>query len=294
MTVLLANRPTGSSVLKIPVFGRQVFRSLVSGILLFFHLPVFTQVLEVPQHTGRFGIKSGWTHLLIGDQHASPLLYQANALNIGAIYQRRSNYLMSLSFTLSIGTNQATGFGKRVATVEGTPDIYGKVPDYQIEVNPFLSLLKGDLNFKMLWELADRHQLGASFNIRHLITGIGAGTSYYTQLDLAPEYQYDHPIGKANFQAALSLPLMAAVVRPNFSKDASLPNVTSYWWGYVKTNTKITSIHRLFHPSARLGLVWQKQNGSDLGIHYTSRWMSYPLPRPIRIWEQSIAMSYFF
>ena len=269
-------------------------RSLLLGIFLWCYLPVFAQVPKERPIQNQFGIKTGWTQMLMADQHASPLLYRAHALNIGAIFQRRSNYLLSLSFTLSIGSNQAKGFGKRTATVEETPDIYGNIPSYQIEVNPFLSLLNGDLRVKMLWAIDEHHQIGASFNARHLITGIGAGTSYYTQLDLSPEYQFHHPLGKADFQAAFSLPVVAAVVRPNFSKDASLPDVTAYWWGYVKTNTKLIALDQLFQPSARLGLVWRRQNGADLGLHYTSRWMSYPLPRPIRIWEQSIAISYFF
>lgn len=266
---------------------------LVLGFLLCTLSP-FAQNSYEPAKGGRFGLSTGWMQSLLADQHASPLLYRANTAQVGMIYRYHSNFMFEVALSIAIGSNQSRRFGKRTTTVSDTPDIHGTPSSYEVELNPFLSMLNAELEIKMSWEMGNVHQLGVSFHARHFTTGIGGGTSYYTQLDLAPTYQYAQTLNNKRLYANLSLPLVAALVRPTFSKDAALPDVTSYWWGYVKTNTRFTSIHQLLNPSAQIGLSWSLANGDDIGINYTGRWLSYPLPRPIRLFEHGLALNYLF
>lgn len=262
--------------------------------LVMYALSTSAQNSYEPTKNGRFGISTGWSQSLLADQHASPLLYRANMANVGLIYRYHSNLIFEAAVSIAIGSNQSQRFGKRMTSVSDTPDIHGTPSSYEVELNPSLSILNAELKVRMLWKAGDLHQLGISFHARHFTTGIGAGTSYYTQLDLAPTYQYANRWNNTQLHANLSLPLVAAVVRPTFSKDAALPDITSYWWGYVKTNTRITSVHQLLNPTAQIGMSWSLANGDDIGINYTGRWMSYPLPRPIRLFEHGLALNYLF
>lgn len=244
--------------------------------------------------THNWGIKAGWTQSLISDQHSSPLLYQADAMNIGGIYQRQDHSLFEVLLTMQIGTNQAQRHGQRSVFIDETPDIYGEVESYELKANPLLSLMIADLKIRTLWPINDYHALGVSFNARHILTGIGADTWHYTQLDIAPEYRVTYSIANLETHASFSLPILAGVVRPNYAYDPSLPNTLNYWWGYVKTGSSITSVHQLLNPRTSAGLMWHFDNGRDLGVNYFAAWTSFPNPRPLRMFENGIDVIYFF
>ncbi|MEN0047375.1 MAG: hypothetical protein AAF806_09985, partial [Bacteroidota bacterium] len=225
---------------------RKLFVEYSKFIKLLLILFLFSNVLsgqssEKEGSLNHWGIKAGWTQSLISDQHSSPLLYQADAMNIGGIYQRRANSFLEISLVMQIGTNQAQRHGQRTVFIDETPDIYGEVESFELQANPFLSLMVGDLRVKTLWSINEHHALGFSFNARHILTGIGADTWHYTQLDIAPEYRVQYSIANLEANASFSLPLLAGVVRPNYAYDPSLPNTLNYWWGYVKTGSSITS-----------------------------------------------------
>ena len=201
-----------------------------------------------PSH---FGLKAGWTQAFIGDQHTSPLLYHANMMNIGAIYQRQGPFFLEVALTVKIGNNQAQRFGKRTFNYENTPDIYGEIEIDEIPANPFLSILAGAFHVKTLWALNDQHQFGVSLNAKHIYTGMSLDDWHYTQLDLAPEYQFSYRLFDGDIQASLSLPILAGVVRPNYAFDPSLQDLTSYYRGYVRTGSDIVSLNKLINPRFR-------------------------------------------
>lgn len=240
------------------------------------------------------GLKAGWTQAFIADQHSSPLLYQVNTMNFGALYQQQSNHLFEIGLLLNIGTSQAQNIGKRVGTLADAPDIYGESESYEVEANPFLSFLGGDLSIKMLWPLNDRHHLGLSTNLRYMKSGIGLDDWHYTQLDLSPEYAFAIPLFAGQLTASFSLPVLAGIVRPNYSLDPSLPNLTNYYRGYLRTGSSITSLHQLINPRLGVGYTWSFNNNRDIGIQYSAKWISYPDPRPVRIFEQGVDLVYFF
>lgn len=258
------------------------------------NISLFGQNQEEGTSKQNFGIQAGWSQGLIYDQHTSPLLYQANMGNIGLVYQREADLFFEVSLNLSIGSNQSKAHGKRVATIYDPADIYGNVESYEIEANPTLSMMNTNLRLRLLWPLGDQHQVGASVNVNQIMAGLGAGTWHYSQIDVAPAYQFTHSTKVADFRVAFSLPIAAVVVRPNWSHDASLPDVTNYWWGFVKTNTKLTGIPQLFNPSVRLGLERELSNGHDIGFAYSASWRSYSNPRPMRMFVQGMDLFYFF
>ncbi len=269
---------------------------LLIPFYLFLTIPMLLlgQVATELDRKGKFGIQGGWTQLLIGDQHASPLLYTADALNIGAIYRNSGAVAFELALNLKVGTNQARRFGRRIGRLEDTPDIFGNQEIDEVTVNPFFSFFAGNLRFRALWPLGDRHKVGVSFNARHIYTGLALDDWHYSQLDIAPEYQFFKRLFNGDLQVNLSLPLLAGVLRPNYAFDPSLPDVTSYLRGYLKTSSKVTSLNDLLNPRIRLGYQWYFNNGKEVGLHYHASWTSYPDPRPVRMFENGIDLTYFF
>ena len=261
----------------------------LSFVLFYGH----AQVTEAPNGKGQFGLVAGYTYGLIGDQHASPLLYQAHALNLGGVYQHRGAPFIEVSLIVAIGTNQPRKLGQRSAILESTPDIYGQVELDEVSVNPFLSKVAGDLRIKALWPIADRHQLGVSLNARHIYTGIAVDDWHFSQVDLAPEYQFTMPSKDGQLELGFSLPLLSGVVRPNYAFDPSLPDLTNYYQGYLRTSSKITSINELFNPRLSVAYGRTLGNGKDLKLQYSAGWTSYPNPRPVRMFENGFSLFYF-
>jgi len=249
---------------------------------------------EADSVPARWGLKAGWTESHIYDRHTSPLLYQADVMNIGGLYQRDGAFLFEVALTVSIGYNRPQRLGKREAEITETPDIYGQQDSYTITAYPFLSMASGQLNVRALWSLDHRHRLGVSINARHIYTGMAIDDWHYTQVDLSPEYAFSYGILDGDVEASFSVPLLAGVVRPNYAFDPSLPGLTSYYRGYLRTSSEITSIHRLFNPRLRAGYTWHFRNGKSLGAHYSAAWTSYPDPRPLRMFENGVDVTYFF
>lgn len=259
--------------------------------LLGLAFPILAQTDDASHH---FGLRAGWTESHLYDEHASPLLYQSDMVNVSGLYQHRGDAFFELSLTLKLGTNQSRRFRQRTATLDDRPDINGQIETYEIKANPFLSMLDGQLGLRMLWPIGGYHHLGASINSRYILTGMGADTWQYAQLDVAPEYQFTYPVLGGDVEASFSLPLLAGVVRPNYAFDPSLPDETNYFKGYLRTGTAVTSPHQLINPRARIGYLWHFNNGKSLGASYFASWMSYPDPRPVRMFENGVEATYFF
>lgn len=267
-----------------------LLNSIVIGLLL----GQILQGMGQSEANNHLGIQAGWTNIHLYDQHTSPLEYRAHALDIGLLYQGSSFPLFEVSLNFRMGTNQSKKHGKRVAILQETPDIYGNVSEYEIAVNPFLSMLKADLQMSVRWELNQHHSIGASFQGKHILAALGADSWHFTQVDIAPVYQVQYPIGKDKVHGRFRIPLLAGIVRPNFARDASLPDEINYWKGYLRTNATITSIHQVFNPSAQIGFQKALTNGNTAGINYSLSLLTYPLPRPVKMLEQGLHFQYFF
>ena len=243
---------------------------------------------------GHFGLQAGWGQTLIGDQHASPLLYHADAVYFGGIYRKERQTLFEMSLSFQVGSNQASRFGRRTATLTYTPDIYGIADSDEVTVNPFLSFIAGDLQLKWLWGLAEHHALGFSLNARHIYTGMALDDWHYTQVDISPQYCYRRSVLRGDAFLSFSLPLLAGVVRPNYAFDPSLPDESNYYFGYLRTSSRITSLNDLVNLRLGIGYTWHFQNGKDLGLQLGLTWTSYPYPRPVRIFENRLGVTYLF
>jgi hypothetical protein len=249
---------------------------------------------QINDSNGQWGLRAGWTQSLVHDQHTSPLLYQSDRLAIGGIYRSTHPFFLEISLGVSIGPNQPRNLGQRTGEVTEPADIYGTPSSYEIKAYPFFSRLDGQLSVRARWALNNRHQLGVSLNARHIYTGMGIDDWHYTQVDLAPEYAFQYGILRGDLEFSASLPLLAGVVRPNYAFDPSLPDLTNYYRGYLRTSSEITSIHRLFNPRVRAGYTWRLSKEQSIGVHYRAQWTSYPDPRPLRMFDNGIDLSYFF
>ena len=246
------------------------------------------------QSSHQLSIHLGYAHTLTADRHTSPLLYQAHTATIGLRHQYQGSYLLETSLHLRIGSNQSRRYGKRIATISDPANIYGEAESYEVEANPNLSMLDGSLQVLLAWSMGRAHYLGMVLNGRHILSGMGADTWLFTQVSLGPVYQYTLATRLLTYRLRIGLPVLSYVVRPNFSRDAALPEVISYWWGYVQTNSRIAAGYKLFAPTLELGTSWPLANGDALGFTYVANWSSYPSPRPMRMLTQSLDLSYSF
>jgi hypothetical protein len=242
----------------------------------------------------QFGLKAGWTEAFIYDEHASPLLYQSDMLHLSGLYQRTGKLHFEIALQLKIGTHQARSLPQRKGAFPDNPDIYGNQEDFELKANPFFSMFQGALHIKALYPVSSHHQVGLSVNARYIYTGMGLDTWQYSQLDLAPEYRFVYPIWSGDIQASFSLPLLAVVQRHNYAFDPSLPDLTNYYRGYLRTSTSITSINELVNPRIQAGYTWHFKDGRSLGVHYFASWTSFPSPRPLRMFENGVEAIYLF
>ncbi len=264
--------------------------------LFIFLLSVQLLTAQDNEHSpgSHWGIRAGWTEGNVYDEHTSPLLYRSDVLNVGGIYRRQGHFLFEIALTLKIGTNRPKQLGHRTGIIEETPDIYGDINTYEVEAYPFLSMAAGDLKVRALWQMGGGHHLGVSLNARHIYTGMAIDTWQYSQVDIAPEYQYSYPVLDGNLEAGISLPVLSAVLRPNYAFDPSLPDLTNYYRGYLRTGTAVVSLNKLFNPRLHAGYTWHFKDGKLLGARYFTTWTSYPDPRPLRMFEHGLEVTYFF
>ncbi|MEO0341440.1 MAG: hypothetical protein AAF242_19795, partial [Bacteroidota bacterium] len=174
------------------------------------------------------------------------------------------------------------------------PDLYGEEESDVIAVNPFFSRLNVQLSLRGLFQVADNHQFGLAFRSKYIMAGVGGDLLQYAQVDIAPSYQYTYGLFNGQVEVAAELPLLSAVVRPNFALDPSLSDETNYFKGYVRTGSAITSINELINPRVRAGYVHTFRNGKELGAYFNIQWTSYPEPRPIRMLDYGVDVVYFF
>ncbi len=238
-----------------------------------------------------WGLEVGWRQLLLADRHASPLLYQADALNIGGMYQGGYAPRWEVSLNAQIGTNQARNLGQRTGILDGPPDIYGEKESFEVKANPFLSFLGGQLIGGLSWPIGTRHRLGAQVSLQYIQTGMGLDTWHYTQLDLSPTYSYYYPLGPGQFKLDFSLPMLAVVQRPTYAFDPSLPDEGNYYKAYLKEGTKFAALDQLINPELQLGYTLHLRNGKRMGLQYQLSWMSYPEPRPVRMLGQGLSLT---
>ncbi|MCR9103437.1 MAG: hypothetical protein NXI25_26065 [bacterium] len=104
--------------------------------------------------------------------------------------------------------------------------------------------------------------------------GMGIDTWQFTQVDLGPAYQYRYPVWKGDAEAAFSLPVAGLVVRPNYAFDPSLPDETNYYFGYLRTGTRLAAFPRLFNPRFRAGYVLPLKDAKSVGAYYNMEWLS--------------------
>ncbi|MEL7423905.1 MAG: hypothetical protein AAFN81_12975 [Bacteroidota bacterium] len=258
-------------------------------ILLHFSLSAIGQIRPDKGWT----LAAGWSEAQLGDQHSSPLLYQSDVLDLDARYTIPGKTYFEVGLRFQIGTIQAKRHRKRTGTLRETPSLFDETESFDYVANPFLSRFGGSLYTRLLWDIGNYSQLGLMAQVRYDLAGIAGDTWQYAMADIGPSYQYHrsiHPKGAVHFAA--SLPLAAIVMRPNWTFDPSLPDETNYFKGYLRTGTRFTSLHELQHPRISLGYQYQLPKGKTLGVKYQMQWLSYSEPRPLRIFEHGLQLSY--
>ncbi|MEO0895072.1 MAG: hypothetical protein AAFY71_01540 [Bacteroidota bacterium] len=240
--------------------------------------------------SGKWSINMGYDHAQINDPFSSPLMYRAHAIKVGTHYQKESDVFTSFDFALSIGNSQPVNIGQRTATIIEDPDIYGERESFDVSVNPLLSFVRARASYGIGWEIAPHHFLGAALKAEHTYTGIRLDDWFYTEAGLSAMYHGSFDVGAGNLDLDVQLPLLAFVVRPNYSSDAYLPELSSYYLTYVKTAGKVVGLHQLQHPDIRL--TYHPSGNFSVGYH--GEYLRYQEPGPVRLLSNQVFIQYNF
>lgn len=264
-------------------------------ILLFCAFSFFASLPLLGQSNPQKGwtFAAGWTEGYLGDQHSSPLLYKSDVLDLDTRYTIPGKTFFEVGLQIQIGTIQAQRHRRRTGTLRETPNLFEETESFDYVANPFFSRFGGRLYTRLLWNVGENSQLGIMAQARYDLAGVAGDTWQFAMADIGPAYQYHREVHrKGAVRFAASLPLAAIIVRPNWAFDASLPDETNYFKGYLRTNTRFTTLHELQHPRISLGYQYQLPQGKTLGIDYRLQWLSYSQPRPLRMLEHGLQLSY--
>ena len=265
----------------------------LSLITLLFFLNLNSLVAQQQAPEG-WAIAAGWTEAHLADQHTSPLMYHSDVLTLEGRYSTFGKAFFEVGLQFQVGTNQARRHRKREGTFYEPPSLYDEQDTYDFVVNPFLSRVGGRLFARALWPIGQYSMLGISTQVRYYYAGMAGDTWQFAVADIAPAYQYSRSVHRnGSVQFSASLPLAAIVVRPNWAYDASLPDETNYFKGYLRTGTRFSSLNQLQNPRIRFGYTHQLPNDHALSVDYHLEWLSYSEPRPLRMLEHGLRLSYF-
>lgn len=222
----------------------------------------------------------GYQHQLLNDELSSPLVYAAHSLNLGVSYKKPNIDYLELTFNLNLGSSQALGLGRRKGVLEDVPGFYGEKEAYDIVLNPWLSWLQGSGHGRF-GKKTPFGTIGLGLGISHTYTGMRLDTWNYSQVDIAPFYANDLGLGNGELDLLIEMPLLAWVVRPNFSSDAYLPEHSSYYWTYILTASRIVSVNQLLNPRLRLTYSFSEKERGLNSIGYSGAYSYYPHPKPL-------------
>lgn len=246
------------------------------------------QLVPGPQ----FGIYTGWKQYIFLDQLGSPNVYEANAVSLDGYLKKSGKLDFELLANLQLGNNQPQQIGVRKVIFEGVPDFNGDPEIVEARLNPFVSWFSFRVSGDLSKKIRPSQHLGISLTGEHLISGIAADDWYYTQIDLAPTYQYSYEIWQFALTGKFKLPLLAWVVRPNYAIDPSLPDTENYWVGFVKTSSAFTSLNRLVNPQLAFELMWNRPGKASIGVTYEFAWRSYTHPRALRMATNELQLNF--
>jgi len=254
----------------------------------------FTLLAQNENTPNQWWAEVGYMRTTMLDEHSSPLLYRADMLSFRANFQRSSRLLFECDLHFQLGNNQAPAVGRRKGTFYEPIDFTGQKDSYDFIVNPLLSRLDGQFSVRIHYPLSDMHQIGLQWTTRYSLAGAGGDAMQFAHSDLAPSYRLQLASNRGLWQATFALPLLGVVTRPNFAYDASLPDETNYFRGYLRTGTRLVSLGQFFNPRFTWGYQWTRLTGRTLGLIYRAQWLNCNFPRRYRQIEQGIHLQYHF
>ncbi|MCI4668219.1 MAG: hypothetical protein MRZ79_08785 [Bacteroidia bacterium] len=243
------------------------------------------------QQTGKLSLQLGYQNRIMNDQLSSPLVYSAHSLNVGLNYEKKCKDFLELNLSLAVGTNQPLGMGRREGELQDIPDFEGNREAYEIVLNPWLSYVQAQGNAR--WgKRTSLGVFGLGMGIQHTYTGMRLDDWHYSQVDIAPFYANEFPLGNNMLEVMAELPLLAWVVRPNYSSDAYLPGNSSYYLTYVRTSSSLVSINQLVNPRLRLTYKLADENRRLAQIGFQASYTSYPSPKPLAMLSSHVFVSF--
>jgi hypothetical protein len=265
-----------------------------STFFLFFIWSALPLLAQQTPHPHNWWGEIGYTRSSMVDEHSSPLRYRGDLLSLSSAYQRSGSLMFELGLQIQVGSSQAPAVGRREGTFYDPIDFAGQQDSYDFIVNPLLSRLDVQLYAKIYHPLSAQHELGLQWTTRYTLAAAGGDALQFAHTDLAPAYRFTTGAWDGRLQAEFALPLIGVVTRPNYGYDASLPDETNYFKGYLRTGTRVASLNQFFNPRIGFQYQWELSSGRTLGLVYRAQWLSCSFPRPYRQVEQGIHFQYQF
>lgn len=238
-----------------------------------------------PDTWGRnsLGISAGWQQLKFLDEHASPLLYKANATPlIGLNYTHRgTRSYFSIKASGGAGSANPGRFGSRDYMTR-----WSEKDSFQYQISSLFVLAELEATyFKKL-------NPSSAGTLNYWLGGTISERAYYADevanmpwminaAEFSPGFKIDYqPRSRHLFSVKIDLAGVAFLTRNVyglFAKSNKENNVVSY----LKQGTRFTSLHQYQKVRFELNYTAQVSRRIALGATYGLKWLHYSYPKPL-------------
>ncbi|MGV3556899.1 hypothetical protein [Larkinella arboricola] len=257
-----------------------------------FLLTVFGRPAYAQRHSNAVGISVGTLTLRMLDQQASPLRYRGTIRPVFGLRYGHASDRSRFNLRLSggAGSMNPERFGSRSYA---TPFPDGKTFTYDVSSVFYSATIEADYLRRVnspdnatgnLWVGgALQESMWYADEVANFPWVMNTAT-------VAPVVQYDYPFQpRHTLTLRVDLAVFGLITRAiyaNFPKSTDDTNVGAYF----KQGTRTATINKLGNVNVQLGYGFRVNSRISLGAFYRVRYLSYPLPRPIRAVSSTLSL----
>lgn len=283
--------------------GRRIYAfALFLGFLyLILFLPVILlgQTQNPPQ--AHWQIEAGYQHMRLQVKQVSPLIYAANNAFVGGRFLREKGaHHWMLRSSLSLGSNQAKGIGRRKALVYDPYSLNGSRDSFTYDINPALSFIQGTLSASYYRSIRRSEEyavsIGGIFDHQLIYGAMAADLWFLYRMSLMPSVRLERSMpGEGKLSAEMSIPVLSYLLQPPYALDPSLPE-PSYFKAYLKTGSAMSSFQDFQQMNLLLSYEHRLNDQRSIGLNYRFLWTGYA-DKPvssINAYSNTVSLFYTF
>lgn len=269
----------------------KTIQKLVSGILLSLSFLSAYAQNQKPNHGAELNVSYLRGSQKLHDLQASPMIYFTNYNGVNMSYSRiTTKNLWDFEVEAKTGNMIAPKLGKRELQIEEGGDSFLLVP------SQYFGTIKAGYLRRIAINRRQEGLIGGFLRDEfYYADGLAMNTWAMNNVELSFRYVHHFSLGnKHRISGDFSFPIMAMVSKLPYSNVVSYPQ-KSQLSGFMK-ESELRTLNSFQHPELQLAYRYELSERSSLKIGYTTDWMHYNEPKPIKksVHEVSAAWIYKF